>query len=302
MVDQAEADGGIWLPEDIAQAAPPAMPFEPANTGIQNKVSRIRLWSRMPSGQMALQQAKNAWRASLAHLLTIIYPPSCLACRAAIAETDALCPQCWSQMRLIERPYCERLGTPFPADLGQGLVSPAAFADPPVYQRSRAVACFGEGPVRDLVHRLKYGDRVELARPMGLWMARAGAELLAGADIIVPVPLHPRRLFSRRFNQAGLLAASIARTSGIRNDPHILKRVKATPPQVGMSRNQRADNAQGAFRVEAAQKVSISGKNVLLVDDVLTSGATANAAARILLRAGAARVDVLVFARVVQDL
>src|SRR5450432_3395322 len=122
--------------------------------------------------------------------LDAIYPPTCLACRAATAETGALCPQCWRKMRFIERPFCERLGTPFEQDLGEGLLSPQAIADPPVFARARAVARFEDGPARQLMHRLKYSDRAELAGPMGRWMARAGADILAGADALAPVPLH----------------------------------------------------------------------------------------------------------------
>ncbi|MCC2099151.1 MAG: ComF family protein [Hyphomicrobiales bacterium] len=235
-------------------------------------------------------------------LLDAVYPPSCLACQAATAAHNGLCPACWSRISLIEKPYCERLGVPFALDSGGLLISPEAFANPPAYGKARAVARFDDGPVRDLVHRLKYGDRVELAGPMGLWMARAGADILADADLLIPVPLHRRRLFSRRFNQAALLARSIGDYSGRPWDGQCLQRVKATTPQVGKSRSQRAENVQGAFRVDVPARQRIAGKRLVLVDDVLTSGATVNAAARILLRAGAAQVDVLVFARVVQAL
>lgn len=231
--------------------------------------------------------------------LDAIYPPTCLACRAATAETGALCPQCWRQMRFIERPYCERLGTPFEQDLGPGLLSPQAIADPPVFARARAVTRFEDGPARQLVHRLKYSDRAELARPMGRWMARAGADILAGADALAPVPLHPLRLWTRRFNQAAVLAHAVARETGARYEPFALARVKATQSQVGLSRAQRADNVQGAFRAPAEAQARLKGRRIVLVDDVLTSGATANAAARALLRGGAAQVDLLVFARVV---
>ena len=229
--------------------------------------------------------------------LDIVFPPTCLACRAATHAHGALCPQCWSRMRFIERPFCERLGTPFEHDLGDGLLSPQAMADPPVFARARAVARFEDGPARRLVHRLKYSDRAELARPIGRWMARAGAELLADADLLVPVPLHPLRLWRRRFNQAAALAREISREIGVTCDPGALRRVKATKSQVGLSRNQRAENVQGAFRV--AEGADLKGRKIVLVDDVLTSGATLNAASRILLRAGVARVDALVFARVV---
>src|SRR5271166_1563013 len=247
-----------------------------------------RSWTRR-AGPFAARLARAA--------LDTLYPPTCLACRAATDAHGALCPRCWSSMRFIERPFCERLGTPFEQDLGEGLLSPQAMADPPAYSRARAVARFEDGPARALAHRLKYSDRAELARPMARWMARAGADILADADLLVPVPLHALRLWRRRFNQAAALAQEVTRQTGKRCDPAALLRVKATRSQVGLSRAQRADNVQGAFR--AAAGATVRGQNVVLIDDVLTSGATANAASRVLLRAGAKRVDVLVFARVV---
>jgi ComF family protein len=234
--------------------------------------------------------------------LDLVFPPVCIACRKATQAHEALCAPCWTHMRFIERPYCERLGTPFPQDLGQpGLLSPAAIADPPVFRRARAVARFDDGPARLVVHRLKYYDRLELARPIARWMARAGAELVAEADILVPVPLHRLRLMRRRFNQAAQLARALGAETGIGVASHALARVKPTPPQVGLSRAQRALNVQGAFRVPDDGRPAVEGRRVLLIDEVMTSGATANAAARALLRAKASRVDVLVFARVVTE-
>ncbi|WP_048428318.1 ComF family protein [Methylobacterium indicum] len=231
----------------------------------------------------------------------LVYPPSCIACGAATAVPHALCAACWHEMRFIERPYCERLGTPFSVDLGSpGLLSPAALADPPVYQRARAVARY-DATARRLVQRLKYEDRLDLAGAMGAMMARAGAELLAEADLAVPVPLWRWRLWRRRFNQAALLARTATRGSGVPMAPELLARVRRTRQQVGLTRAARAENLQGAFRVPDAARPRLLGKRVLLVDDVLTTGATANAAARALLRGGAAAVDVLVFARVVSD-
>lgn len=155
--------------------------------------------------------------------------------------------------------------------------------------------------MRQLVHRLKYHDRMELAKPLGAWMARAGGELLDAADLLVPVPLHRRRLMWRQFNQAQALAAVVGRACGKKVEPLLLRRVKRTTPQIGLSRAQRASNMQGAFAVPDEAKPFVEGRTVVLIDDVLTSGATINAAARALLRAGAARVDVLVFARVVSS-
>jgi ComF family protein len=231
--------------------------------------------------------------------LDTLYPPTCLACRSATGRAGALCAACWRAMRFIERPFCERLGTPFEQDLGAGLLSPEAIANPPVFRRARAVARFEDGPARRLVHRLKYSDRGELAAPLGAWMARAGADVLADADAVVPMPLHALRLWTRRFNQAAALAHAVARESGKSFEPQWLQRVKATRSQVGLSREQRAQNVQGAFR--AAPGAPVKGRRIVLVDDVLTSGATANAAARALLRAGASDVDIVVFARVVTN-
>ena len=173
-----------------------------------------------------------------------------------------------------------------------------AIADPPAYQRARAAVRYDE-VARKLVHALKYGDRLDLAPTMGRWMARAGRELLADADALVLVPLHWRRQWLRRFNQSALLARIIANASGRLVTHGALKRVKATPQQVGLPKAERALNVQGAFRVSADGKAAVAGRKLLLVDDVLTSGATIDACARALLRGGAANVDVLVFARVV---
>ena len=147
--------------------------------------------------------------------------------------------------------------------------------------------------------RFKYGDRLDLAPMMGRWMARAGRELTADADALLPVPLHWRRLWARRFNQSAALAGAIADICGVPVLHGALKRVRATPQQVGLSKSERADNVQGAFRVPAEAKAEVAGRRLVLIDDVLTSGATVDTCARALLRAGAAHVDVLVFARVV---
>lgn len=239
-------------------------------------------------------------RAGLSQAVGLIYPPSCVACRAATSEAQGLCATCWSGIGFIERPCCERLGTPFEVDLGPGLISPAAIADPPVFARARAVCRF-DGTARELVHRLKYGDRVELALMLGRMMAQAGRELIAEADLVVPVPLHRFRLWTRRFNQAAALGEVVARRSGLPCEPRALARVKRTRQQVGLTRAQRAENLQAAFKVLPAMRPVVEGRRVLLVDDVLTTGATANAAARALLRGGASAVDVLSFARVVTE-
>lgn len=163
----------------------------------------------------AVDRALPLWRSLARAAADTVFPPACLNCRQSTGAVDSLCAACWAQVRFIERPFCERLGTPFAMDLGsEGLLSPEAVADPPVFARARAVAHFEDGPVRQLVHRLKYSDRMELAKPLGAWMARAGNELLVEADLLVPVPLHRRRLAARRFNQAISLAQAISAQCG----------------------------------------------------------------------------------------
>ena len=237
------------------------------------------------------------FRAIWRRALNVALPPLCLSCREPVGD-GGLCATCWSKLSLIAPPYCERLGIPFAYDPGPGVLSMEAIADPPAYQRARAAVRYDE-IARTLVHALKYGDRLDLAPVMGRWMARAGRELLRDADALVPVPLHWRRLWMRRFNQSSLLAKAIASESGVAVAEAALKRVKATAQQVGLTQAERALNVQGAFKVPAERKAEVADRRLILIDDVLTSGATSDACARALLRAGARSVDVLVFARVV---
>jgi len=234
--------------------------------------------------------------AMLRAALDLALPRLCAACREPV-DGQGLCPQCWSKLSFISRPYCERLGIPFVYDPGPGILSMEAIADPPAYNRARAAVRFDEIS-RALVHALKYGDRLDLAPMMGGWLANAGRELLVGADALVPVPLHWRRRWARRFNQSAVLAAAVSAATGVAVAAGALKRVKATAQQVGLSRSERAANVQGAFRVPPEGKAAVVGRRLILVDDVLTSGATVEGCARALLRAGAANVDVLIFARV----
>lgn len=243
-------------------------------------------------------RAAGALRRGGKFILDMALPPLCPSCRAPLGSGAGLCAECWSKLSLIEKPYCARLGIPFTYDPGPGLLSMEAIADPPAYDRARAAVRYDE-VARALVVAFKFNDRLDLAPMMGRWMARAGNELLAEADALLPVPLHWRRLWARRFNQAAALAEAIAALSAVPVMHGAINRVRATPQQVGLSRPERAGNVQGAFRVPAERKADIAGKRLVLVDDVLTSGATVDACARALLRAGAAHVDVLVFARVV---
>jgi ComF family protein len=232
--------------------------------------------------------------------LDVALPTLCVACREPVAG-EGVCAACWSQLAFIAPPYCPRLGIPFVYDPGPDLLSMQAIADPPAYQRARAAVRYDE-VAKTLVHALKYQDRTDLAPTMGRWMARAGHELLGEADLLVPVPLHWRRAWSRRYNQSGALAQVIARQTGVKVSRDALCRVRPTQQQIGLSRSERATNVQGAFKVSQDKTTDVQGRRVILIDDVLTSGATVDACARALLRAKAAQVDVLVFARVVDTM
>jgi len=237
------------------------------------------------------------FRAVFGRALNVALPSLCPACREQVRDSG-LCASCWSKLSMIAPPYCERLGIPFAYDPGPGVLSMQAISDPPAYHRARAAVRYDDIS-RALVSALKYGDRIDLAPTMGRWMARAGRELLKDADALIPVPLHWRRLWARRFNQSALLAQAISRETGVAVADTALKRIKATAQQVGLTQSERAENVQGAFRVPPDRKALVAGRRVVLVDDVLTSGATSDACARALLRAGARNVDLLVFARVV---
>jgi len=229
--------------------------------------------------------------------LDIALPTLCVSCREPV-DGEGVCAACWARLSFIERPYCPRLGIPFVYDPGPDMLSMQAIADPPAFHRARAAVRYDD-IAKTLVHALKYQDRTDLAPTMGRWMARAGGELLNDADLLSPVPLHWRRAWSRRYNQSGALAKIIAQHGHAKVAGDVLRRVRPTQQQIGLSKSERAANVQGAFAVAPDKTADVHGRHIVLIDDVLTSGATADACARALLRAKAKQVDVLVFARVV---
>lgn len=231
----------------------------------------------------------------------ILFPPACPGCGRMMAGHGVVCTACWRNVTFIERPYCEVLGLPFEHDLGAGILSAEAIANPPDFDRLRS-ACAFDGTARNLVHALKYNDRTELAPMLATWMARAGSEILADCDAIVPVPLHRMRRLSRKFNQAAELALGLSRLTGKPMLADAVRRTRNTAHQVGLGRTGRAENVRGAFRITERGKIELTGNRIVLVDDVYTTGATVSALARALRRAGATDISVLTFARALPDI
>ncbi len=227
----------------------------------------------------------------------VLFPPVCAGCGRLVAAPGTLCGACWPQLRLIGEPVCPVYGTPFGYEMGEGMLSAAAIADPPPFARARSAVAY-DGVARQMVQSLKYRDRTDLAPWMARWMIRAGHELVSSADVVIPVPLHRGRFFQRRFNQSAELARAISSACSLVFEPAAIRRTRRTDRQVGLSLNEREANVRGAFQVPEEADILVRGRNILVVDDVYTTGATVKAVTRALKRNGAAGVDVLTFARV----
>lgn len=235
-------------------------------------------------------------------ILDVLLPHQCLKCGALVGGEGALCAACWTDMTFMSPPFCACCGYPFELDFGpgaEGELCGACLRDPPPFDRARAVLRYDEAS-RPLILGLKHADKTHGVPAFGAWLARAAGPLADDADVVAPVPLHRWRLFKRRYNQAALLAHAVAAKAGLACLPDLVTRLRATPSQGRMSRSGRRANVRGAFAVAPRHRARISGARVLLVDDVMTTGATVEAAARCLLRAGAGAVDVLTLARVVR--
>lgn len=231
--------------------------------------------------------------------IDVLLPPRCLACENPVDRPGLLCAECFPRFRFITAPMCARCGVPFahPGEAGPNGVCAACLARPPLYGRARAVWRY-DAASRDVILPLKHADRTELAPALARLMAAAGRDLLESADLLVPVPLHRWRLIARRYNQAALLAHAIGRIAGVTVVPDLLRRLRATPSLGELGAAERASVLAGTIAVAPRHRARLARKHVVLVDDVLTSGATANECARVLLASGAASVDVLAAARV----
>lgn len=240
-------------------------------------------------------------RVLLRRMVDAVLPPLCLSCGAVVAEPGSLCPACWARMGFLAPPWCHACGRPFDVDPGGDggdMLCGPCLAKPPPWGRARAVLRYDDAS-KPLILRFKHADRLDGAPAFARWMVRAGAELLGDADLLVPVPLHRWRLLARRYNQAAVLALAVGRLAGVAVAPDALLRVRRTDSQGHLDRDQRRRNVAGAFAVSPRRQGPLAGRRVVLVDDVLTTGATVGECARVLLRAGAAHVDVLTLGRVV---
>jgi ComF family protein len=245
--------------------------------------------------QMAVQAARSAAR----HIVDFALPPRCPGCGIVTEDDHRFCLQCWQQLRFLGDPCCDRCGLPFEYESGAGAECGRFMADPPHYDRLRAAVGYGE-IARRVALKLKYGGRPGVAATIAHFMQRH----LAGEDegtILVPVPLHRWRIWKRGYNQSALIAASLAARTGLRAENDLLRRVRATPVLRGMGRSERAAAVRGAFQVTEAGKEALRGRTVILIDDVYTSGATANACAKTLKRAGAKSVNIICWARVLDS-
>lgn len=226
-----------------------------------------------------------------------IVPPTCLMCDAIVDRSGGCCSKCWGTIRFVARPYCEVLGSPFSYDMGEGALCAEAIANPPPFRRARSAVIYDD-PIRRLVSGLKYSDRLDVAPWIAKWMARSGRQLFEEDPLVIPIPLYKTRLLTRRFNQSAEIARNICKDKNVEYKPEALKRIRKTKQQVGLSRQERAKNVSGVFRVPQEFALELKGRPVLIIDDVFTTGATVSSAAKALNRVGVASVDVLTFARV----
>jgi ComF family protein len=231
-------------------------------------------------------------------ILDGVLPPRCLACGAIVDTPQTLCAPCWRGVLFFAQPWCVVCGLPFPHPHGEDAMCAECARETRSWDRARAVLRYDKNS-RHLVLALKHGDRTHLARAFGRWMHRVGAEVLNGADLLVPVPLHWTRLFQRRYNQAALLAQAISSAGGPPVAVDWLVRRRRTPPQGRLGPEARSRNVRAAFAMRPGR--SVAGKRVVIVDDVMTSGATLEECARVLRRAGAKSIGALTLARALRS-
>lgn len=230
--------------------------------------------------------------------LDLALPPRCLACGTTVDAAGSVCARCWGDLTFLGPPWCECCGLPFELEPDAGSRCGECLASPPAFTRARAALIYDDASKR-LVLGFKHGDRLHGARAFASWMLRAAETGVTGADMVIPVPLHRWRLWQRRYNQSALLATWVGRLAEVPVVNDLLIRTRRTRSQGGLSRVGRKRNVQGAIAIRPIHAGTVQGADIILVDDVFTTGATVNEAARVLRRGGAARVDVLALARVI---
>jgi ComF family protein len=243
-----------------------------------------------------LAPAASVGRLVLRQLLDFALPPRCPGCGSVTQADHSFCLGCWQSLHFLGDPCCACCGHPFAHESGEGALCGSCLAYPPRFDRVRAAVAYGE-VARKVALKLKYAGRPGVAETLARFMAR---HVDAGESeaVLMPVPLHRWRIWKRGYNQSALIARALARRTGLRSEMDLLKRVKATPPLRGLGRKERAETVRGAFVVPPERKAEAKGRTFILVDDVFTTGATAGACAKALKRAGAARVEVICWARV----
>lgn len=230
--------------------------------------------------------------------LNILLPPRCLGCHTQVASPGKLCGDCWSNIQFIHPPYCQCCGFPFEYDVGEEALCGKCLDSRPSYDAARAVYVYDDES-RSLITRFKYADQLQGIETFSRWMTQTGAALLEETDIIMPVPLHRIRLFTRRYNQAAMLAQSIGRLSHIPVRVDMLYRTRHNPAQASLNKRQRHKNVRGAFAIRPRTLPILEDQHVLLIDDVITTGATIEECTRTLKKAGAAKVNVLALAKTI---
>ncbi|HEY1125821.1 MAG TPA: ComF family protein [Sphingobium sp.] len=244
-----------------------------------------------------IARARSVAKPLLGPVLDYALPPRCPACGDIVSASGAFCAPCWQSIDYIADPLCRTCGVELPSQaMGDEAQCGACLADPPPFERARALMRYGEVG-RTLAHKLKYSRRVSLARVMAMQMQRILVMPDDADAILVPVPLHRWRIWSRGFNQAALIGRQLSRSTGLPLETGLLRRTKNTPPLHSLAPRARQKAVKGAFSLAPEAKARIAGKTVILIDDIWTTGATASACARMLKSGGAARVEIICWTR-----
>jgi ComF family protein len=246
---------------------------------------------------MSLPHPIPRWRLAAEKTLDLLLPPLCLSCDAPVGSARTLCPACWGEIHFIAAPFCSCCGAPFEVPVGDGMLRGGCIGNPPHFNAARGAMLYNDASKR-LVLSFKHSDRTYPAWALTAWMHRAGQEFWAEADYLVPVPLHRWRLFKRRYNQSALLAQHMGAIAAKPVLVDALLRLRPTPTQGHMNRKERQENVKGAFGLNPRYAAQLQDKTIILVDDVLTTGATVNECSTVLLKAGVKAVNVQTLARV----